>query len=133
MGLYGSEYWTYVLPRRVGAKVAADLTTHCQPIGVEAALRIGLADAIVQDPAGFDVGVARYAERLAHTPDRLELLDRKRTTRAADEQRRPLEEYRRAELTRMWRDLTHDEHGFAEARHAFLHKHQPRATNSSRA
>ena len=26
MGLYGSEYWTYVLPRRVGLTTANDLT-----------------------------------------------------------------------------------------------------------
>ena len=133
MGLYGSEYWTYVLPRRVGARVAAELTTRCDPIGVERAMRIGLADAVVQDPAGFDVAVARYAQRLAHSPNRLELLEKKHTARAADERRQPLEEYRRAELTRMWRDLIHDEHGFAEARRAFLHKHQARSTSYSRA
>lgn len=133
MGLYGSEYWTYVLPRRVGTRVAAELTTRCDPIGVEAALRIGLADEVVQDRAGFDVAVARYAQRLAHSPNRLELLENKHRVRAADERRQPLEEYRRAELTRMWRDLIHNEHGFAEARRAFLHKHQAPSTSYARA
>ena len=33
MGLYGSEYWTYVLPRRVGPIAAIDLTRQCLPIG----------------------------------------------------------------------------------------------------
>ena len=31
MGLYGSEYWTYVLPRRVGAHRAESLAGRCEP------------------------------------------------------------------------------------------------------
>jgi putative two-component system protein, hydrogenase maturation factor HypX/HoxX len=120
MGLYGSEYWTYVLPRRIGGQIAFELTNRCEPIGAERALRIGLADEILPGNAGFDVAVSRYAERLAHSSKRLELLERKREGRIADERRRPLEEYRRAELDRMWRDLVDDEHGFADARRAFL-------------
>lgn len=30
-----SGYWTYTLPRRVGAERALELTTACQPIGTE--------------------------------------------------------------------------------------------------
>ena len=32
MHLFGSEYWTYLLPRRVGARQARELTEACQPI-----------------------------------------------------------------------------------------------------
>jgi len=32
MGLYGSEYWTYLLPRRVGLEKAIELTENCLPI-----------------------------------------------------------------------------------------------------
>ena len=31
--LYGSEYWTYTLPRRVGQARAMELTQACQPLG----------------------------------------------------------------------------------------------------
>ena len=41
--LYGSEYWTYTLPRRVGED-AARLTTARQPMGVDEAVEIGLLD-----------------------------------------------------------------------------------------
>ena len=34
MGLYGSEYWTYVLPRRVGAHQAESLAGRCEPVDV---------------------------------------------------------------------------------------------------
>jgi putative two-component system hydrogenase maturation factor HypX/HoxX len=43
--LYGSEYWTHTLPRRVGADLALQLTTAWQPIGIDAGIDIGLIDA----------------------------------------------------------------------------------------
>ena len=44
-GLYGSEYWTYLLPRRVGAETTARLTgAPFTPIGAQQAARIGLID-----------------------------------------------------------------------------------------
>ncbi len=42
MGLHGSEYWTYTLPRRVGAEQAARLTQACLPVTPASALRYGL-------------------------------------------------------------------------------------------
>jgi putative two-component system hydrogenase maturation factor HypX/HoxX len=45
-GLYGSEYWTYLLPRRVGAKMTAHLTgPPFTPVGTAEAVEIGLLDA----------------------------------------------------------------------------------------
>ena len=46
MGLYGSEYWTYVLPRRTGWDEAERLTSACLPIGADHAVAIGLADRV---------------------------------------------------------------------------------------
>ena len=60
-GLYGSEYWTYVLPRRVGAEMTEELTSApFNPIGTRRAKEIGLID---------DVFGADLAE-LPHAPDR---------------------------------------------------------------
>ena len=123
MGLYGSEYWTYVLPRRVGADQAKALTTQCEPIGTAQALRLGVADEIVRaHPRTFEDAAMRYAAHLANSPDRLRQLDRKLARAAADECRRPLSEYREAELDRMWSDIVDDAHGFAEKRRAFILK-----------
>ena len=45
-GLYGSEYWTYLLPRRVGADAAARLTgPPFTPVGTRQAVAMGLIDA----------------------------------------------------------------------------------------
>src|SRR6185436_8592137 len=44
-GLYGSEYWTYLLPGRVGAELSAQLTSApFEPIGTRQAVDIGLLD-----------------------------------------------------------------------------------------
>ena len=44
-GLYGSEYWTYLLPRRVGAEMAAELTSSpFEALGTRRAVEIGLLD-----------------------------------------------------------------------------------------
>ena len=37
--LYGSEYWTYTLPRRVGRPRAREITTACQPMGTVRGVR----------------------------------------------------------------------------------------------
>ena len=48
MGLFGSEYWTYSLPRRVGNVVAKQLTRECKPISAQHAKRIGMVDQLVE-------------------------------------------------------------------------------------
>ena len=47
MGLYGSEYWTYLLPKRVGPDIAIELTESALPVGMQKARRIGLIDEIM--------------------------------------------------------------------------------------
>src|SRR6202008_257886 len=45
-GLYGSEYWTYLLPRRVGPATPARRTeAPFRPVGTLDAVRVGLLDA----------------------------------------------------------------------------------------
>ena len=123
MGLFGSEYWTYVLPRRVGQFEAAALTEACLPIGPAEALQVGLADGVLRgSPAEFEAAVEAVAARLARRPDYDHLLDAKRQALAADELRRPLEAYRIQELAEMSRDIFDDRNGFAAARLAFVTK-----------
>jgi len=123
MGLRGSEYWTYVLPRRVGELTARSLTDDCLPIGAAEAVRIGLADmALPGDPVGFELAVLHYAADLAAAADYPLRLTAKRARRAVDERRKPLSAYRRAELADMAEDIFDDRHGFARARSTFITK-----------
>ncbi|SEC61966.1 Methionyl-tRNA formyltransferase [Amycolatopsis tolypomycina] len=121
MGLYGSEYWTYVLPSRVGEDQARRLTTACEPITAAQAAALGAVDQLADgDRAAFVATALAYATELAAGGHAKALLDRKRATREADEQRRPLETYRIRELAEMSHDIFDDRHGFARARRAFL-------------
>ena len=121
MGLYGSEYWTYLLPRRVGDRLTRTMTTECLPIGAREAVRTGLADlAVPGHGAQFDRAVSRFATQLAAGPGHGDQLAAKRDTRAAHEQERPLRSYRRAELDQMRLDIFADRNGFAQARRRFL-------------
>jgi putative two-component system hydrogenase maturation factor HypX/HoxX len=101
-GLYGSEYWTYLLPRRVGAETTRRLTgAPFTPLGAREAVRIGLLDdAFGASLASFHTGVRVLAERLARDSGLGRRLEHKRARRARDEQSRPLEAYRDRELAR---------------------------------
>ncbi|MFB0614423.1 hydrogenase maturation protein [Streptomyces sp. AGS-58] len=102
MGLYGSEFWTYSLPRRVGAGHARRLTTQALPVSAASAERLGLVDRLVPAaPGDFAAGVRRLATALAAAPDLGRRIDAKAAARAADERERPLADHRQAELARM--------------------------------
>lgn len=121
MGLHGSEYWSYTLPRRVGRLEAERLTAECLPIGAAAAQRIGLVDAVLPR-AGFDAAVLDHATELATGPELPAMLAAKAAARATDESFRRLKSYRLHELSEMARDIFDDRSGFAAARRAFVTK-----------
>ena len=90
-GLYGSEYWTYLLPRRVGADMAIRLTSDCKPLGTNEALKIGLIDAVLGTNAReLRTQVRAEAEEMAAHPNHGLLLQVKRRQRARDERTKPL-------------------------------------------
>jgi putative two-component system hydrogenase maturation factor HypX/HoxX len=129
MGLYGSEYWTYTLPRRVGASEAARLTQACLPVTPGSALRSGLVDHVIaDDAAGFRAQVAARAERLARSPEYPGLLTAKARELAAAERQRPLDAYRSAELAVMHRNFSDPHEPYARLRPAFVYKEKPLCT-----
>jgi putative two-component system hydrogenase maturation factor HypX/HoxX len=102
MGLYGSEFWTYTLPRRVGGDTARRLTAEALPVSAATAARLGMVDRLVPVPAqGFASEVEHLATALAGAPDLARQIAAKAARRRADEERRPLADHRRAELARM--------------------------------
>jgi putative two-component system hydrogenase maturation factor HypX/HoxX len=128
-GLYGSEYWTYSLPRRVGEAKALELTERCLPLGIREAKAIGLVDDIVvQDDLGggrypqFRAQIGRIAEQLANSGHYYAWLEVKRSERAADEARKPLAAYREEELAEMRRNFWGDDPAYHLARSAFVRK-----------
>ena len=129
MGLHGSEYWTYTLPRRVGTQEAARLTGACLPVSPASALRAGLVDRVIAgDPAGYRAQVAALAEQLARRPDYPARLAAKARELAAAEKQRPLAAYRAAELAIMSRNFSGPGEPYAQLRQAFVYKEKPPCT-----
>ena len=131
-GLYGSEYWTYLLPRRVGEAMATELTESLRPITATAAEGIGLVDAALEgDVAGFRAEVVDRARRGNSAPAVRKLLAAKRRRREADERRKPLESYAAEELAHMYRNFFGDDRGYHEARRRFVYKGAPPASDTA--
>jgi putative two-component system protein, hydrogenase maturation factor HypX/HoxX len=123
-GLYGSEYWTYLLPRRVGDEVTRRLTSApFTAVGAREAVEMGLLDAAFGATAeSFRGEVRRMAQRLAADRDIAWLLGDKRRRRAADERVKPLVAYRKDELVRSHACFFGPDPSYHEARRQFVHK-----------
>jgi putative two-component system hydrogenase maturation factor HypX/HoxX len=125
-GLYGSEYWTYLLPRRVGAEVADRLTSApFTALGTRQAVEIGLLDdAFGAGVDAFRDGVRCIGERLALETHVDRWLEKKRRRRVRDEQIKPLAAYRREELARSHACFFGEDNSYHEVRRRFVHKQQ---------
>ncbi len=129
MGLHGSEYWTYTLPRRVGAAEAERLTREALPVGARTAAQLGLVDrALPGDAEQFWSQVRRDAENISATPELADRLILKKQRRAADEAERPLSAYRATELAHMRRNFSEPGEPYPELRRDFVHKVRPATT-----
>jgi putative two-component system hydrogenase maturation factor HypX/HoxX len=123
MGLYGSEYWTYTLPRRVGAETARRLAREALPVSAATAARTGLVDRLVSVAAQeFAAETERRAAALAAAPDLARRIAAKASARQADEEQRPLADYRRAELARMRAIFFDPQAPYHALRSAFVRK-----------
>ena len=100
--LYGSEYWTYLLPKRCGPLKAEQVVQARLPMGTAQALDLGLIDGIFPGtPLEFRAQVVAQAETVAAAIDVDAKLAAKRLARMADEAEKPLADYRAEELERM--------------------------------
>jgi putative two-component system hydrogenase maturation factor HypX/HoxX len=121
--LFGSEYWTYLLPARVGDADARAIMQNRLPMTAAEGVRKGLLDACISaGPAAFCVEVARRAAEWAAAPDFAEQLRRKLERRAADEAIKPLARYRAEELEQMRRNFYGFDASYHVARFRFVHK-----------
>ncbi len=121
--LFGSEYWTYLLPKRVGATKALELTEALLPISTRTAHQIELLDdAFEEDAASFREHIRKLAEELASSHRYETIVEEKRHTRKNDEARKPLQAYRNEELQRMWLNFFGADRGYHLARKHFVYK-----------
>ena len=119
--LYGSEFWTYLLPRYCGAKNAARIAEQRLPMGAVEAVSLGLADAtFAKNRVDFDQQTQQYAQALA--ADHAKLIIEKNMRRAQDEAQKPLSAYRVEELQKMRRNFFGFDPSYHVARYNFVHK-----------
>lgn len=122
MGLYGSEYWTYSLPRRVGAAAAERLMQDALPVSSAAAHGLGLVDSVIAcAPEVFDSEVGARAARLAALPATQFRINAKK----AERDQIDLTPYRAAELARMRRIFADPHHPYHGLRGSFVRKEGP--------
>ncbi|MFD0275224.1 hydrogenase maturation protein [Kitasatospora sp. NPDC127111] len=123
MGLYGSEYWTYTLPRRVGEARARRLTDQALPMTAAAARRTGLVDRVLPcTPREFGREAARLARLSAASPTVQGRIAAKKAAREADERTRPLADHRAEELAVMHRQFFTPGAPYHALRAAFVRK-----------
>jgi putative two-component system hydrogenase maturation factor HypX/HoxX len=124
--LYGSEYWTYLLPRHAGEANAERITQARLPMGTREARALGLVDRVIESSRDeFSARVhAQCLELLAARGSASldERLRQKRERRAADEARRPLAAYREEELNRMRQNFYGFDPSYHIARYNFVYK-----------
>ena len=123
MGLYGSEYWTYLLPKRVGQHLAHELTTQCMPILAKAAKAIGMVDQVLpEDWELYHQTLQKACEELTKDELFFSTLEQKQQRRVADECVQPLETYRAAELRQMKAIFDNADSDYHKLRYNFVHK-----------
>ncbi len=121
--LYGSEYWTYLLPQRVGMDISTSLTEQRLPISAKKAWRIGFIDKMLdKDHTLFTAQVKHLVQTLVRDNEAFtQCLNTKAKTRCYNESLKALATYRQFELTQMYANFYGNDH-YHQARQNFVYK-----------
>lgn len=121
MGLSGSEYHTYSLPKRVGKEMAERLLDECLPLSVEKAKALGMIDEIYDDTT--------YYEKLHHFAQSTYsddfIWEKQEYLEKYKEQ---IEAFKEQELEIMHPEFWSKRSDFHTLRHQFVYKICPRET-----
>lgn len=111
--LYGSEYWTYLLPKYMGAKACQTVMSNRLPVEAQEALELGLIDHIGDFSSWQEtMGEAQMAT----------IILSKKMIHEKDEQIKPLAKYREEELARMRQNFYGFDPSFHVARYNFVRR-----------
>ena len=118
MGLYGSEYWTYSLPRAVGPAIAEQLTQACLPVSASQALQLGMVQEIgPRCPDEFSLWLLQRANAVLSDPAYAAVRERKlRVDQVL------IDQCRETELQEMQEDMLYNRNQFAEKCRHFVYK-----------
>ncbi len=119
--LYGSEYWSYLLPLHAGRDAALTITESRLPMGVDEALECGLVDYVI-DGDDLDTAIGNKAQQIRCSPSLSERLHQKKQQRLKDESVKPLSAYRQEELEMMHQNFYGFDPSYHVARYNFVYK-----------
>jgi putative two-component system hydrogenase maturation factor HypX/HoxX len=118
MGLYGSEYWTYSLPRAVGPAMAEQLTEACLPVSAVQAWQLGMIQEVgPRCPDEFSLWLVQRANAVLTDPTYAAVRERKSRIDLVR-----VEQCREAELREMQEDMLYNRSQFAEKCRNFVYK-----------
>lgn len=130
--LFGSEYWTYILPRRAGNENAAQVMAARLPMGMAEAARLGLVDEVLEgDLDTFEGALKARLRDLAGDEELPTLLEEKKARLARDEGTKPLDDYRADELEHMKLNFYGFDPSYHVARYNFISRVVKSRTPSS--
>ncbi len=121
--LYGSEYWTYLLPRYTGEVNAKRITQSRLPMGINEAMSLGLVDKVFQsDAQRFSSMVKKQTAEIINSTNYYQILNDKNNQRIADTIEKPLQNYRDNELKNMHLNFYGFDPSYHIARYNFVYK-----------
>jgi len=119
--LYGSEFWTYLLPKRIDAENTKRILESRLPISTRFAKKIGLIDDELE-PENIETQIEERLKGFLDPKKFYSFVERKRKIRLEDEQIKPLREYRKEELNHMHRNFFGFDPSYHIARYYFVYK-----------
>ncbi len=121
--LYGSEYWTYLLPKRVGGEGIDRVMGRRLPLGAPEARDLGLIDdCLGTDRSTLDREIRQLAEAMAQPAEWKRRLREKARSRQVDEDIKSLSSHRSEELARMRLNFFGFDPSYHIARSNFMRK-----------
>ena len=121
LGLTGSEYHTYTLPKRVGESAAQKLLDACLPLSAASAKKMGMIDEVFGHETYYEA-LHRFALTLYDDDflwEKQEYLE---------ENKEEIEAYKERELEVMYPEFWEEESHFHRLRQEFVYKVCPRET-----
>ena len=115
LGLSGSEYHTYSLPKRVGKKMAQKLLDECLPISVEYAKKIGMVDMVFE----YDNYLNQLKEYAKNIFDDDLIWDKQDYL---EENRDFIESFKEREIEIMYSEFWDEDSPFHKLRREFVYK-----------
>ncbi len=119
--LFGSEYWTYILPERIGKEKAQQITQNRLPIGAIQARELGLLD-FTFAKSEFLAELITTVKNITSNQDFSQFLAANKDKRQHDEREKPLQQYREEELAKMKLNFYGFDPSYHVARYHFVYK-----------